>query len=152
MTMALECSPEPYAGVADGFGEMWGGSDAVPGEPCITLNCAWQNIWKRGDLASEWKPVFAAGTEKTDGKVDGDSLTYAFGADGAVSITGKIYGESVNATATLDLEGLDGSNGTMHCNFYFLANGHLYQQQFTFPRQATVTASDITLDSFVRID
>ena len=160
MTMTLECSPEPYAGREDGFGEMWGGSDAVPGEPCITLNCVWQNIWKRGDLAAEWKPAFASGTEKTldlaeiwlDGKVDGDSLTYAFGADGAVSITGKIYGESVNAAATLDLEGLDGGSGTMHCNFFFLANGHLYQQQFTFPRQATVTATDITLDSFVRID
>jgi hypothetical protein len=83
---------------------------------------------------------------------DGDSLTYAFGADGTVSITGKIYGESVNAAATLDLEGLDGGSGTMHCNFFYLANGHLYQQQFTFPRQATVTATDITLDSFVRID
>ena len=160
MTMALSCDAQPYAGVENGFGEMGGGSDVAPGEPCITLNCAWQNIWKRSDLAAEWKPVFAAGTEKTldlaeiwlDGKVDGDSLTYAFGADGAVSITGKIYGESVNATATLDLEGLDGSSGTMHCNFYFLANGHLYQQQFTFPRQATVTAADITLDSFVRID
>ena len=30
--------------------------------------------------------------------------------------------------------------------------GDLYQQQFTFPRQATVAASDISLDSFVRID
>ncbi|MBR5549157.1 MAG: hypothetical protein IKU71_05465, partial [Kiritimatiellae bacterium] len=94
------------------------------------------------DLAEIW----------LDGKVDGDSLTYAFGADGAVSITGKIYGETVNAAATLDLEGLDGGSGTMHCNFFYLANGHLYQQQFTFPRQATVAAADITLDSFVRID
>ena len=160
MSMGLMCDPGPYAGSDEGFGEIGGGSEDVQDEPCIALNCAWQNIWKRTDLAAEWKPAFAAGTEKTldlkdtglDGLSDGDSLTYAFGADGAVSITGKIYGESVNATATLDLEGLDSSNGTMHCNFFFLANGHLYQQQFTFPRQATVTAADITLDSFVRID
>ena len=160
MSMGLMCDPQPYAGSDEGFGEIGGGSEDVQDEPCIALNCAWQNIWKRTDLAAEWKPAFAAGTEKTLDLKDtwladlsvGDSLTYAFGADGAVSITGKIYGESVNATATLDLEGLDGSNGTMHCNFFFLANGHLYQQQFTFPRQATVTATDITLDSFVRID
>ena len=160
MSMGLMCDPGPYAGSDEGFGEISGGSEDVQDEPCIALNCAWQNIWKRSDLAAEWKPAFASGTEKTinladsflDGLSDGDSLTYAFGANGAVSITGKIYGESVNATATLDLEGLDGSSGTMHCNFYFLANGHLYQQQFTFPRQATVTAADITLDSFVRID
>ena len=160
MSMGLMCDPQPYAGSDEGFGEIGGGSEDVQDEPCIALNCAWQNIWKRGDLAAEWKPAFAAGTEKTLDLQDtwladlsvGDSLTYAFGADGAVSITGKIYGESVNATATLDLEGLDGSSGTMHCNFFFLANGHLYQQQFTFPRQATVTATDITLDSFVRID
>ncbi len=160
MSMGLMCDPQPYAGSDEGFGEIGGGSEDVQDEPCIALNCAWQNIWKRTDLAAEWKPAFAAGTEKTLDLQDtwladlsvGDSLTYAFGADGAVSITGKIYGESVNATATLDLEGLDGSSGTMHCNFFFLANGHLYQQQFTFPRQATVTATDITLDSFVRID
>ncbi len=160
MSMGLMCDPQPYAGSDEGFGEIGGGSEDVQDEPCIALNCAWQNIWKRTDLAAEWKPAFASGTEKTlDLKdtwladlSDGDSLTYAFGADGTVSITGKIYGESVNATATLDLEGLDGSSGTMHCNFFFLANGHLYQQQFTFPRQATVTATDITLDSFVRID
>ena len=160
MSMGLMCDPQPYAGSDEGFGEIGGGSEDVQDEPCIALNCAWQNIWKRDDLAAEWKPAFAAGTEKTLDLQDtwladlsvGDSLTYAFGADGAVSITGKIYGESVNATATLDLEGLDGSSGTMHCNFFFLANGHLYQQQFTFPRQATVTATDITLDSFVRID
>ena len=160
MSMGLMCDPQPYAGSDEGFGEIGGGSEDVQDEPCIALNCAWQNIWKRTDLAAEWKPAFAAGTEKTLDLQDtwladlsvGDSLTYAFGADGAVSITGKIYGESVNATATLDLEGLDGSNGTMHCNFFFLANGHLYQQQFTFPRQATVAASDISLDSFVRID
>ena len=129
-------------------------------EPCIALNCAWQNIWKRSDLAAEWKPAFATGTEKTidlsetwlDGLVVGDSLTYSFGAEGSVSITGKIYGENVSATAKLHLEGCDSSTDTMHCNVQFIANGHLYQQQFTFPRQATVTATDITLDSFVRID
>ena len=58
----------------------------------------------------------------------------------------------MNATATLDLEDLDGSSGTMHCNFFFLANGHLYQQQLTFQRQASIASSDITLASFQRVD
>ena len=87
-----------------------------------------------------------------DGLSDGDSLTYAFGEKGSVTVTGKIYGETVNAMAKLDLEGYDDGTNTMHCNFYFLANGHLYQQQFTFPRKATVVAEDMTLESFVRID
>ena len=155
MTMALSCDPQSYAGAEKGFGEMWGGSDASPGEPCIALNCAWQNIWKRSDLAAEWKPAFAAGTAKTilleegflDGLSEGDSLTYAFGAEGSVSITGKIYGENVSATAKLHLEGCDSSTDTMHCNVQFIANKHLYQQQFTFPRQATVAVADISLSA-----
>ena len=67
-------------------------------------------------------------------------------------MTGKIYGETVNAAAKLNLEGCDSSSDTMHCNFHFIANGHLYQQQLTFPRQATVSSDDITLESFVRFD
>lgn len=160
MTMRLGCAAQPYADKDAGFGEMWGGSDVEPGEPCIALNCLWQNIWKRSDLAAEWKPAFASGTEKTldmseiwlDGKVDSDTLTYAFGADGAVAVSGQIYGESVSATATLDLEGYDESTNTMYCNFYFLANGHMYQQQLTFQRQASIASSDITLASFQRVD
>ena len=162
MSMGLMCEPGPYAGSDEGFGEMWGGSEDVQDEPCIALNCAWQNIWKRSDLAAEWKPAFATGTEKTinlaDGFLanlsDGDSLTYAFGAEGAVSITGKIYGENVSATAKLHLEGCDSSTDTMHCNVQFIANGHLYQQQFTFPRQATVAAADTSLSAsdFTRLD
>ena len=114
------------------------------------------------EAGAEWKPAFAAGTEKTinlaDGFLenlsDGDSLTYSFGANGAVTVTGKIYGEDVNVTAKLNMEGCDSNDNTMHCNMQFLANGHLYQQQFTFPRQATVAASDISLDelNFSRID
>ena len=65
MTMRLGCAAQPYADKDAGFGEMWGGSDAEPGEPCIALNCLWQNIWKRSDLSAEWKPAFASGTEKT---------------------------------------------------------------------------------------
>ena len=84
MSMGLMCDPGPYAGSDEGFGEIGGGSEDVQDEPCIALNCAWQNIWKRTDLAAEWKPAFAAGTEKTinlaDGFLenlsDGDSLTY----------------------------------------------------------------------------
>ena len=162
MSMTLSCDPGPYAGSDEGFGEMGGGSSAGPDEPCISLNCAWQNIWKRSDLAAEWKPAFATGTEKTinladgflDNLSDGDSLTYAFGAEGSVSITGKIYGENVSATAKLHLEGCDSSTDTMHCNVQFIANGHLYQQQFTFPRQATVAAADISLSAsdFTRLD
>ena len=160
MSMGLMCDPQPYAGSDEGFGEIGGGSEDVQDEPCIALNCAWQNIWKRTDLAAEWKPAFASGTEKTLDLQDtwladlsvGDSLTYAFGEKGSVTVAGKIYGETVNATAKLDLEGYDDGTNTMHCNFFFLANGHLYQQQFTFPRQATVAAADITLNSFVRID
>ena len=160
MTMRLGCAAQQYAGSDAGFGEMWGDSETEPGEPCITLNCLWQNIWKRSDLSAEWKPAFASDTEKTldmseiylPGKVDGDTLTYAFGADGAVAVTGKIYGESVSATATLDLEHYDDSTNTMYCNFYFLANGHMYQQQITFQRQATIASSDITLASFQRVD
>ncbi|MBO7686040.1 MAG: hypothetical protein J6V72_06645 [Kiritimatiellae bacterium] len=162
MSMGLMCEPGPYAGSDEGFGEMWGGSEDVQDEPCIALNCAWQNIWKRSDLAAEWKPAFATGTEKTinlaDGFLanlsDGDSLTYAFGAEGSVSITGKIYGENVSATAKLHLEGCDSSTDTMRCNVQFIANGHLYQQQFTFPRQATVAAADISLSAsdFTRLD
>ena len=64
-----------------------------------------------------------------------------------MSITGKIYGENVSATAKLHLEGCDSSTDTMHCNVQFIANGHLYQQQFTFPRQATVAAADISLSA-----
>ena len=162
MSMTLSCDPGPYAGSDEGFGEMGGGSSAGPDEPCISLNCAWQNIWKRSDLAAEWKPAFAAGTAKSilleegflDGLSEGDSLTYAFGAEGSVSITGKIYGEDVSVTAKLHLEGCDSSTDTMHCNVQFIANGHLYQQQFTFPRQATVAASDIVLsaDDFNHLD
>ena len=162
MSMTLSCDPGPYAGSDEGFGEMGGGSSAGPDEPCISLNCAWQNIWKRSDLAAEWKPAFAAGTAKTilleegflDGLSEGDSLTYAFGAEGSVSITGKIYGENVSATAKLHLEGCDSSTDTMHCNVQFIANGHLYQQQFTFPRKSTVAAVDIelTADNLVRLD
>ena len=162
MSMTLSCNPGPYAGSDEGFGEMGGGSSAGPDEPCISLNCAWQNIWKRSDLAAEWKPAFATGTEKTidlsetwlDNLVVGDSLTYAFGAEGAVSITGKIYGEDVSVTAKLHLEGCDSSTDTMHCNVQFIANGHLYQQQFTFPRKSTVAAVDIelTADNLVRLD
>ena len=163
MSMALECSPGPYAGEQHGFGEISGGSEAVPDEPCIALNCAWQNIWARSDLAAEWKPAFAAGTEKTinladgflDNLSDGDSLTYSFGANGAVTVTGKIYGEDVNVTTQLNMEGYDSGFNEMHCNFQFLANGHLYQQQFSFPRKATVAAADfISLDelNFNRLD
>ena len=163
---AKRVAPQPgmannwYADKDAGFGEMWGGSDAEPGEPCITLNCLWQNIWKRSDLSAEWKPAFASGTQKTldmseiwlDGKVDSDTLTYAFGANGAVEVSGQIYGESVSATATLDLEGYDDGTNTMHCNFYFLANGHMYQQQLTFQRQASIASSGITLASFQQVD
>ena len=160
MTMRLGCAAQPYADKDAGFGEMWGGNEAEYGEPGIYLNCLWQNIWKRSDLSAEWKPAFASGTEKTldmseiwlDGKVDSDTLTYAFGADGAVAVSGQIYGESVSATATLDLEGYDDGTNTMHCNFYFLANGHMYQQQLTFQRQASIASSDITLASFQRVD
>ena len=162
MSMTLSCDPGPYAGSDEGFGEMGGGSSAGPDEPCISLNCAWQNIWKRSDLAAEWKPAFATGTEKTidlsetwlDGLVIGDSLTYAFGAEGVVSITGKIYGEDVNVAAKLHLEGCDSSTDTMHCNVQFIANGHLYQQQFTFPRRDMVEAGGINLSAndFTRLD
>ena len=162
MSMTLSCDPGPYAGSDEGFGEMGGGSSAGPDEPCISLNCAWQNIWKRSDLAAEWKPAFATGTEKTidlsetwlDDLVVGDSLTYAFGAEGSVSITGKICGENVSATAKLHLEGCDSSTDTMHCNVQFIANGHLYQQQFTFLRKSTVAAVDIelTADNLMRLD
>ena len=71
-----------------------------------------------------------------------------------MSITGKIYGENVSVTAKLHLEGCDSSTDTMHCNVQFIANGHLYQQQFTFPRQATVAAADISLSAsdFTRLD
>ena len=65
MSMSLSCDPGPYAGSNEGFGELSGWSSAAPDEPFILLNCAWQNIWKRSDLAAEWKPAFAAGTEKT---------------------------------------------------------------------------------------
>ena len=160
MTMRLGCAAQPYADKDAGFGEMWGGSDAEPGESCIALNCLWQNIWKRSDLTAEWKPAFASGTQKTldlsdvylDGKVEGDGLTYAFGSDGKVAVSGQIYGESVSSTATLDLEGYDDSTNTMYCNFYFLANGHMYQQQCSFPRQSTIEASDITYITFQRVD
>ena len=60
--------------------------------------------------------------------------------------------ESVSATATLDLEGYDDGTNTMYCNFYFLANGHMYQQQLTFQRQASIASSGITLASFQRVD
>ena len=70
-----------------------------------------------------------------------------------MSITGKIYGEDVSVTAKLHLEGCDSSTDTMHCNVQFIANGHLYQQQFTFPRKSTVAAVDIelTADNLVRL-
>ena len=163
-TMAMQFSndPRPYAGMAYGFGKLCGSNDAESGEPCIVLNGAWQNIWKRTDLAAEWKPAFASGTEKTinlaetwlDGLVVGDSLTYSFGAEGSVSITGKIYGDDVNVTAKLNMERCDSDDNVMHCSMQFLANGHLYQQQFTFPRQATVAAADISLSAsdFTRLD
>ena len=160
MTMRLGCDAQPYAGKDAGFGEMWGGNEAEYGEPGIYLNCLWQNIWKRSDLTAEWKPAFASGTQKTldlsdvylDGKVEGDALTYAFGSDGKVAVSGQIYGESVSSTATLDLEVYDDSTNTMYCNFYFLANGHMYQQQYSFPRQATIEASDITYITVQRVD
>lgn len=71
-----------------------------------------------------------------------------------MSVSGKIYGEDVNVSAKLNLEGCDTSSDTIHVNFQFIANGRLYQQQFTFPRQATVAASDIVLsaDGFNRLD
>ena len=164
-TMAMQFSndPRPYAGMTYGFGKLCGSNDAEPGEPCIVLNGAWQNIWKRTDLAAEWKPAFAAGTEKTinladgflDDLSDGDSLTYSFGANGAVTVTGKIYGEDVNVTTQINMLDYDSGFNEMDCNFQFLANGHLYEQHFTLPRQATVAAADfISLDelNFSRID
>ena len=142
-----------------GFGKMGvGSSQCSPNVTGITFFDVVHNIWARDDF-SEARPTFASGTTKSinlknnpgiysqAGKTytAGDALTFVFGEDGKVAVTGQIFGSSVNSTATLGVEMEIEEGAKLECMAYFEANGRIYDFKCEIPSSGTVTADDIFL-------
>ena len=109
------------------------------------------------DDFSEERPTFASGATKyLDLKdysglysqagttyTDGDNLTFVFGADGKVAVTGQIFGVPVNSTATLGVNDKIEEGAKFECRAYFEANGRIYYLMCELPSSGTVTSDDI---------
>ena len=148
-------TPVPYAGKDYGFGQVWGGTGGDASKPVVVMPSCWQNVWLRGDLSGKWKPSFASGAKKTvklaanavPGAKAGDTLTYAFGGKGSVTVTGKLGGKSVSTTAKIGWNTKDDGEATAldGNSVVFIANGRVWKQSFKLAAKSTIAAADITL-------
>ena len=144
-----------------GFGKMSGQSTQSSSN--VTGISFWDvihNIWARDDFPRE-RPTFASGATKSIDLKDypglydqagkeyadtpGDALTFVFGEDGKVAVTGQIFGVAVNSTATLGVEMEYEEDAKLDCIAYFGANGRIYSLTCEIPSSGTVTSDDIVL-------
>ena len=140
-----------------GFGKM-----SAQGEDPEGLDIAFfgilHNVWALDDFSEE-RPTFASGATKyLDLKdyhdlysqagttyTDGDDLTFVFGADGKVAVTGQIFGVPVNSTATLGVNDKIEEGAKFECRAYFEANGRIYYLMCELPSSGTVTSDGIVV-------
>lgn len=124
----------------------------------VTSNAV-QNIWKRADAADFLLPAFEKGTVKEvayeDAAFGASSLSFKFGAKGAVTVAGSIGGAKVSASAQLLLDDIGMSAcKCFNCSF----NGRIvvfvkslgYCRTFDFSGDAEVGAigaNDIVLEA-----
>ena len=133
-------------------------SECSPNITGVNFDNIVHNIWA-GDTFPEERPTFASGATKSlDLKdhpglytwsgttyTEGDALTFVFGADGKVAVTGQIFGKGVNSTATVGVNDIIEDGAKLDCHATFSANGRIYQLMIEIPSSGTVTSGDIVL-------